>query len=44
MVMSSTTSGQVDILRNAIEKADYSQTYPSVKASSDQEQYYIRSA
>ena len=35
-------SGQLDILRNAIENADYSQTYPLVETSSGQEQYYIR--
>ena len=28
MVKSSTTSGQLDIWKNAIEKAHYSQTYP----------------
>ena len=44
MVKSSTTSGHLDIWKNAIEKADYSQMYPLVKASSGQEQYYIRSA
>ena len=45
-------SGQLDIFRNAIEKADYSQMYPvhlssdvpPVEASSGQEQYYVRSA
>ena len=31
------------MLRNAIDKADYSQVYPPVEASSGQEQYYIRS-
>ena len=43
MVKSSTTSGQLDILKNAIEKAVDSQMYPSVEASSGEEQYYIRS-
>ena len=43
MVKSSTTEGQVGILKNTIEKADYSQMYPPVEASSGQEQYYIRS-
>ena len=43
MIKSSTTSGQLDILRNAIEKAVDSQMYPLVEASSGQEQYYIRS-
>ena len=40
MVKSSTTSGQLDIWKNAIEKADDSQTYPPVEASSGQEQYH----
>ena len=31
------------MLKNAIEKADYSQMYPLVEASGGQEQYYIRS-
>ena len=44
MVKSSTVSGHLDILRNAIEKTVDSQIYPLVEASSGQEQYYIRSA
>ena len=37
-------SGQLDIWKNAIEKAAYSQMFPPVEASSGQEQYYTRSA
>ena len=38
-------AGQLDILKNAIEQAVDSHTYPHpVQASGDQEQYYIRSA
>ena len=44
MAKSSTTSGQLDILQNAVEQAVGSQTYPLVAASSGQKQYYIRSA
>ena len=44
MAKSSTTYGQLDILKNAIEKAVDSQMYPPVEESSGQEQYYIRSA
>ena len=37
-------SGQLDILRNPIEKTDYSQMYPLAETSSGQVQCYIRSA
>ena len=42
MVKISTTSGHLDMLRNAIENAVDSQMYPPVEASGGQEQYYIR--
>ena len=44
VVKSSTMSGHLDILKNAIEKALDRQMYPPVEVSGDQEQYHVTSS